>query len=178
MPQSLASILVHLIYSTKNREPFITPEIESELHPYLASVFRAMECPSIIINGTADHVHSLFRLARTVALCDVVEEVKKRSSKWIKTKGPEFAAFQWQAGYGAFSIGESGVPAVKQYIAGQKEHHKTKTFQDELRTFLKKYGVEYDEQYEVRPWRWTGTLVYTGQTRETYHATHATFFSR
>src|SRR5437773_132412 len=109
MAQSLASLLVHLVFSTKNREPWITPELETELHPYLATVCREMDSPSLTINSTADHVHILFSMGRTVALCDVVEEVKKRSSKWAKTKGPEFAQFQWQAGYGAFSIGESMV---------------------------------------------------------------------
>jgi putative transposase len=95
MSQSLASILIHLIYSTKNREPWLTPAIESELYAYQASVFQAMHCPAIVINGTADHVHALFRLTRTVALCDVVEEVKKSSSQWLKTKGPMLTGFTW-----------------------------------------------------------------------------------
>jgi REP element-mobilizing transposase RayT len=147
VPQSLSSILVHLVYSTKNRQPFITPEIEPELHAYQATIFRALECPSLEINGTSDHVHALFRLARTIALCDVAEEVKKRSSKWLKTKGRQFASFQWQAGYGAFSIGESGVTALRRYIQRQKEHHRRKSFQDEYRSLLAKYGVKYDERY-------------------------------
>src|SRR5262245_43752237 len=142
MPQSLASILVHLVYSTKNRQPFLTLAIEPELYAYMATVFRESDSPAVIINGTADHVHSLFRLSRKVALCDVIEEVKERTSKWIKTKGPEFEQFQWQGGYGAFSIGESGVEALKQYIAGQKEHHRRMTFQEEFRAFLAKYRVE------------------------------------
>jgi REP element-mobilizing transposase RayT len=147
MSQSLASILVHLIFSTKHREPLIAPEIEPELYPYLATVLRAMESPSLAINGTADHVHILFRLSRKLALSEVVEEVKTSSSKWIKTKGAPFARFYWQAGYGAFSIGESGVRALKEYIAKQKEHHRKKTFQEEFRAFLAKYEIEYDERY-------------------------------
>jgi REP-associated tyrosine transposase len=147
MPQSLSSVLVHLVYSTKNRQPFLTPEIESELYAYQATVFREMDSPSLAINGTADHVHALFRLSRKIALCDVVEEVKKRTSKWIKTRGSQFARFEWQAGYGAFSIGESGVAALKRYIDRQKEHHRKKSFKDELRALLAKYGVEYDERY-------------------------------
>jgi putative transposase len=147
MPQSLASLLVHLVFSTKNREPWITPELEAELHPYLASVCRAMESPSLAINGTADHVHILLSLSRKHALCDVVEEVKKRSSKWAKTKGAALVQFHWQGGYGAFSIGESMVKDVRRYIANQKEQHRHKSFQDEFRAFLKKYGVEYDERY-------------------------------
>jgi REP element-mobilizing transposase RayT len=147
MPQSLASVLVHLIYSTKNREPFITSVVETELYAYQATVFNEMGCPALIINGTADHVHALFRLSRTVTISDLVEEVKKRSSKWIKSKGATFAAFQWQGGYGAFSIGGSGVEELRRYIADQKEHHRHRTFQEEFRAFLAKYQVEYDERY-------------------------------
>jgi REP element-mobilizing transposase RayT len=94
----------------------------------------------LAINGTADHVHALFRLSRKVALCDVVEEVKKRSSKWIKARGSRFAGFQWQAGYGAFSIGESGAPALKRYVGRQKEHHRKKSFKEEFRVLLARYG--------------------------------------
>jgi len=147
MPQSHAAVLVHLVFSTKHRQPLITSDIEPELFPYMATVLRNIDSPSLTINGTPDHVHLLFRLSRKHPLCDVVEEVKKTSSKWIKTKGVSFAAFQWQAGNGAFSIGESVVPALRQYIANQKEHHRRQTFQDEFRTFLNKYKIEYDERY-------------------------------
>ncbi len=104
MPQSLSSILTHLVFSTKRREPFITPAIETELHPYLATIFRALKSPSLCIDGTADHVHVLFSLARVITIADLVEEAKTESSKWIKTKGREFRNFHWQKGYGAFSI--------------------------------------------------------------------------
>ena len=147
MPQPLSSILIHLIFSTKNREPFLTPEIETELYPYMASILKAVKSPALIINGTSDHVHTLLSLSRVVTIADLVEEVKTESSKWIKTKGREFNNFHWQNGYGAFSIGQSQVPAVKRYIARQKEHHRRITFQDEYRKFLKLYGVEYDERY-------------------------------
>ena len=147
MPQSLSSILIHLIFSTKNREPLLTPEIETELYPYLASIFNAMKSPALIINGTSDHLHMLFSLSRVVTIADIVEEVKTESSKWIKTKGREFRNFHWQSGYGAFSIGQSQVPTVKRYIARQKEHHRHVTFQDEYRKFLKAYDIEYDERY-------------------------------
>ena len=136
MPQSLSSILVHLVFSTKHHQPFITPEFERELYPYMATVLKECHSPALTINGTADHVHILFSLGRTVTLADVVEEVKKRSSKWAKTKGKSFARFQWQAGYGAFSIGESMVAAVRRYIAKQKEHHRRRSFQDEFREFF------------------------------------------
>src|SRR6266851_1049443 len=139
MPQSLSAILTHLIFSTKNREPFITPEIEPELHPYIASIFRAMKSPSLAIDGTADHIHILFSLSRIITVAKLVEEVKTESSKWIKTKGPAFRNFHWQKGYGAFSIGQSNVAALKGYIHGRKQHHRRVTFQDEYRKFLKRY---------------------------------------
>jgi len=147
MPQSLSSILIHLIFSTKNREAFITEEIEKELHPYMATIFRGMKSPSLTIGGTTDHVHVLFSLSRVINIADLVEEVKTESSKWIKTKGAEFRNFHWQRGYGAFSIGQSQLSSVKRYIARQKVHHQRVTFQDEYRKFLKSYGIDYDERY-------------------------------
>jgi REP element-mobilizing transposase RayT len=147
MPQSISSVLIHLVFSTKRREPFITPDIEAELHAYLAAVFRECQSPAITINGTENHVHALFILSRTATVSGLVEEVKKRSSKWIKTRGAEFRHFQWQAGYGAFSIGQSNVEALKKYIAAQKEHHRRRTFEDEYRAFLRKYGAQFDERY-------------------------------
>jgi len=147
MPQSLSSVLLHLIFSTKHRKPFITPEIESELYAYLATVFRACASPALKIGGDKDHIHVLFSLSRTKNIAEVVEEIKKRSSKWIKTKGEEFENFQWQGGYGIFSVSESKAAAVKQYIASQKEHHARVDFQSEYRELLRKYKVEYDERY-------------------------------
>jgi REP element-mobilizing transposase RayT len=147
MPQSFSSILVHLVFSTKNREPFITPAIETELHPYMATIFREHNSPSLIIDGTTDHVHALLALGRTIAIADLVEEVKTGSSKWIKTKGREFRNFHWQKGYAAFSIGQSNVVALKRYIRNQKQHHRRVTSQDEYRKFLKRYEVEFDERY-------------------------------
>src|SRR5207244_9090008 len=134
---SLSSILVHLVFSTKNREPFITPAIEAELHPYMASIFRALKSPSLTIDGTSDHIHILFSLGRIITVADLVEEIKTVSSKWIKSQAPEFRNFHWQKRYGAFSIGESNVAALKRYIGSQKHHHKRITFQDEYRKFLK-----------------------------------------
>lgn len=147
MPQSLSSILIHLVFSTKHREPLIAPHVEAELHAYLAAIFREYHSPALLINGTSNHVHILFALSRQVAVADLVEEVKKRSSKWIKTKGSELKIFQWQSGYGAFSIGQSNVAALKDYIAGQKEHHRHKSFEEEYQNFLEKYAVAYDEKY-------------------------------
>src|SRR5437764_13215785 len=139
MATSLSSILIHLVFSTKHREPFITPEIEPELHPYLATILREHKSPSLAINGTANHVHILFALSRTITVANLVEEVKSSSSAWIKTKGQEFRAFHWQTGYGAFSIGQSGITTVKSYIANQKQHHCRKSFEDEYRRLLRTY---------------------------------------
>ena len=147
MSQSLSSILTHLIFSTKNREPFISTAVEKELHPYLASIFKSLKSPSLAIDGTSDHIHFLFSLSRVIKVSDLVDEVKTESSKWIKTKGTEFKNFHWQKGYGAFSIGQSQVPVLKRYIARQRIHHRRITFQDEYRKFLKSYGIDYDERY-------------------------------
>ncbi|HKP36543.1 MAG TPA: IS200/IS605 family transposase [Pyrinomonadaceae bacterium] len=147
MTQSLSSVLVHLVFSTKNREPFITPAIESELHPYMAKIFRELNSPSLALDGTRDHLHILFSLARTITIADIVEEVKTSTSKWIKTNGPEFRNFHWQKGYGAFSIGQSNVEPLKRYIRAQKKHHERRTFQDEYRKFLKAYEIPFDERY-------------------------------
>jgi REP element-mobilizing transposase RayT len=113
----------------------------------MAKIFRALKSPSLAIDGTADHIHALFALSRVMKIADLVQEVKTESSKWIKTKGPEFRNFHWQAGYGAFSIGQSQVSTLKRYIARQKLHHQRITFQDEYRKFFKSYGIDYDERY-------------------------------
>jgi putative transposase len=147
MPQSLAAIYVHLIYSTKNRQPLILPAIEEELRKYHAGILRNLESPMICSEGTADHIHILFRLGRKASIAQVVEELKKSSSHWIKSKGPPYKDFYWQSGYGAFSVGQSGVADLKRYIANQKEHHRKKTFQEEYREFLAKYEIEHDERY-------------------------------
>ncbi|MBA3441189.1 MAG: IS200/IS605 family transposase [Pyrinomonadaceae bacterium] len=147
MAQSLSSILIHLVFSTKLREPLIKPDIELNLHAYLSVVFRACQSPSLLVGGTQDHVHALFVLHRTWTVAAVVEEVKKSSSKWLKTNGRELRNFQWQSGYGAFSIGQSNVPMLKRYISTQPAHHRRQTFQDEFRELLRKYEVGYDERY-------------------------------
>ena len=146
MPQSLSRVLVHLVFSTKNREPTIGAEIRPRLHGYLIRTLENLKSPSIQTGGVADHVHILFALGRTTSQSKIVEEVKKSSSKWMKQEGgvPDFS---WQAGYGAFSIGESQVDAVVSYIQNQEEHHRKVTFQDEYRKFLQKYQLEYDEKY-------------------------------
>ena len=147
MPQSLANIPVHFIWSTRDRQPFITPEIEKELFSYMAAIFREHESPALTINGTQDHVHSLALLSRKITIAKLAEEVKKSSSKWIKTKGEFYRNFYWQSGYAALGIGQSNVEALKRYIANQEEHHRKMTFQEEYLEFLKKYNIVYDERY-------------------------------
>lgn len=147
MPQSLARLHVHLVFSTKGRRPVIDDEVREGLHGYMAVVLRNMGCPAVLINSVEDHVHVLFELARTVSVSEAVEEVKKSSSKWIKTQGDRFAGFAWQAGYGAFAVSRSNVEVVREYIARQREHHRTVGFQEEYREFLRRHEVEFDERY-------------------------------
>ena len=147
MPQSLARNHVHLVFSTKDRHPTLTDPIRVELHSYMAAVMANIDCPVTLINSVTDHVHILCNLHRTVPLAKAVEEVKKSSSKWIKTKSPMLGKFAWQAGYGAFSVSESNLGAVANYIAMQEEHHRKNSFQDEYREFMKKHKVEWDERY-------------------------------
>jgi len=147
MPQSLANILVHVILSTKNRRPLIAPEIEGELYRYLASICRACKSPSHAVGGTDDHVHIALTLGRTISIAGLLEEIKRSSSKWIETKGSGYAGFAWQNGYGAISIGQSQFRALRRYLANQKEHHRSRTSQEEFREFLKRYQVAYDERY-------------------------------
>jgi REP element-mobilizing transposase RayT len=146
MPQSLSRVLIHLVFSTKNREPSIAADVRPRLHGYIVGILEQIKCPSIQTGGVADHVHILFALNRTVTQADAVEEIKKGSSKWMKAEGRE-PKFSWQAGYGAFSIGESQLDAVVSYIQNQKEHHRKMTFYEEYRKLLEKYNVPYDEKY-------------------------------
>ncbi|MFN0010211.1 MAG: IS200/IS605 family transposase [Phycisphaerales bacterium] len=147
MAQTLTRLLVHVVFSTKGREPLIPPEIENDLYKYLAGISRNHDSPLLAVGGTADHVHLLVALSKNVALSALLMHLKKDSSKWIKTRSPRARAFAWQEGYGAFTLGASQVPAATRYIAGQKEHHRRRSFQDELRTLCRKYDVALDEQH-------------------------------
>jgi putative transposase len=147
MPQSLSNLLIHLIWSTKDRHPWLTPDIREKTHAFLAGVVRQKDCEAYRVGGVADHVHLGIRLSRTLSVADLVKEVKTASSKWLKEQGPTFTDFYWQQGYGAFSVGISQKETLLHYIDSQEEHHRTRTFQDEYRVFLKKYGVDYDERF-------------------------------
>jgi REP element-mobilizing transposase RayT len=146
MPQSLVKILVHIVFSTKNRAALIRPEIENDLFGYIHGIIENNGAKLIVANGTTDHIHLLVSLGRN-DVSELIGDIKRDSSLWIKKKTTEFRNFYWQKGYGAFSIGRSQVDSVVRYIKNQKEHHKTQSFQDEFRAMLKKYEVEYDERY-------------------------------
>ena len=147
MPQSLAKSLIHLVFSTKERRALLEDGIREEMQCYSCGILKALESPALTVNSVADHVHILFNLRRTRALADVVMEVKRGASKWIKTKGPQFAEFHWQAGYAAFSVSQSAVAEVGEYIRKQAEHHAKLTFQDEFRRFLQRHEIQFDDRY-------------------------------
>ncbi len=148
MSQSLAKILVHTVFSTKDRRPFLrNKSLRDELHRYLGGILMNHDCQPLIVGGVEDHVHILSTLSRTCEAAEMVKDIKRGSSLWLKTKGPSLHDFAWQNGYGIFSIGHSQIAAVKNYIAGQKEHHRKVSFQDEFRVFLKRYEIEFDERY-------------------------------
>ncbi|HEY4008587.1 MAG TPA: IS200/IS605 family transposase [Acidobacteriaceae bacterium] len=145
MPQSLSLIVVHVIFSTKDRRSVLDAEILPELFAYLATVARNAGCECYRVGGVADYVHFAIRLSRTKSVAEIVEELKGASSLWLKTKGlPDFA---WQRGYAAFSVGPKDLGALVDYIASQEEHHRERSFQDEFRALLKRYRVEFDERY-------------------------------
>ena len=148
MAQSLTRLWTHSIFSTKDRYPFLTDtRIRANMHAYLATVLRSHDCHTVIVGGCADHVHALFALSKNHSISQIVKEIKRTSSAWIKTVERRYSKFRWQAGYGAFSVSQSNVARVCRYIENQEQHHRRKTFQDEFRAFLRRYGIDYDERY-------------------------------
>ncbi|MBA4188041.1 MAG: transposase [Planctomycetaceae bacterium] len=148
MPQSLAQIYLHVVFSTKHREPHLQDRsLREQTHTYLTGTCRNLDSPPIRVGGVEDHVHILCRLAKTLCAADLVRELKRESSKWLKEQSPELTAFYWQSGYGAFSISPGHVERLTAYIANQEEHHKAETFQDEFRRLLALYEIPYDEEY-------------------------------
>jgi putative transposase len=148
MSQSLTRMWSHLIFSTKERYPFlIDKETREKLHAYMAAILRNHDCPTLQIGGATDHIHALFALSKNSSIAEVAYEVKRGSSKWIKTLGQEFKRFHWQSGYGAFSVSQSHVEQVRRYVLRQEQHHRKISFQDEYREFLRRYDVEFDERY-------------------------------
>jgi putative transposase len=148
VPQSLAQIYLHIVFSTKHREPLLLDRaLREETHNYLGGTCRNLDSLPIIVGGVADHVHILCHLGKTWAVSDLVRELKRESSKWLKERSPDLSTFYWQSGYGAFSVSPRELATVTAYIANQEEHHKHETFQDEFRAILAEYQVDYDEQY-------------------------------
>jgi len=147
MAQTLVSLYVHVIFSTKNRAGLITPEIEPDLFGYIGGILNNNKSKLLAANGTSDHVHLLISLSKNLGLSELVGDIKRDSSVWIKKQDSQFRAFHWQDGYGAFSIGHSQIKTVKDYIARQKIKHAKIDFKNEFRAVLRKYEIEYDERY-------------------------------
>jgi len=147
MPQSLSKVYVHIIFGTKNHKDLIDNNIKSQLFEYLGGICKGLACNPIQIGGYKNHIHVACLLSKNITQIKLLEELKKRSSKWIKTKGDKYANFYWQDGYGIFSVNPSQINFLVKYIENQQEHHKALSFQDELSAFLKKYHVDFDERY-------------------------------
>ena len=148
MPQSHSNVIVHIVFSTKDRMPFLKDTaIREQMHAELGGTSKTLNCPPMITGGVEDHIRLLARQSRTITLSDWVKELKRVTSIWIKEKGPQFKDFSWQAGYGAFSVSQSQSAAVIEYIRTQEEHHKKKDFKTEFREFLKRHEIEFDERY-------------------------------
>jgi putative transposase len=148
MPQSLTQLYAHMVFSTKERFPFLSDNaIRDEMHAFIGGICNTLDSQPVIVGGVSDHVHILCLLSKNQALSRIIGELKRVSSIWIKTKGGILSKFHWQNGYGAFSIGRSEIDTVRIYIQNQSEHHQKRTFQDEYRAFLQEFKMEYDEKY-------------------------------
>jgi REP element-mobilizing transposase RayT len=147
MANTYTSLHYHIVFGTKNREPWITPDIEQRIWAYLGGIARENGATPVKIGGVEDHVHIILGMPATLAPSKAVQLLKGGSSKWVHDTFPALAGFGWQDGYGAFTVSKSNLPEVIQYVEGQREHHRAKTFQEEYRAFLDKCGVGYDERY-------------------------------
>ena len=147
MPQSLSQVILHIVFSTKDRSRYLDDAVRERVHAFLATLCRARDCGAYRVGGTNDHVHLICRLSRTITISKLIEDLKRESSKWIKTLGAEYTAFHWQKGYGAFSLSRSHLDTAIAYVENQVEHHRTVSFQDEFRELLRRYEVEFDERY-------------------------------
>jgi putative transposase len=146
MSQSLARLLVHLVFSTKNRVAFLQDQhLRSEVHAYLTATLRALDCEPLQVGGVCDHVHLLFGLSRKISFAELVKNLKTSSTNILREKGHR--DFSWQTGYGAFSVSESNKNAVATYIANQEIHHRKMTFQEEIRAILSRHSLHFDERY-------------------------------
>ena len=150
MSQSLTKVYFHLIFHIKNTSVLMHEHDWEHIHCYIGKVLNDMGCRSICVGGTNDHIHVFFLMSRDLTISKVVEDVKRHTSRWIKTTSPAYAHFEWQGGYALYSVSQSGVENTVKYITNQKEHHRKMTFAEEYIKFLEKYEVEYDERYVFR----------------------------
>jgi REP element-mobilizing transposase RayT len=147
MPHTYTNILVHALFSTKQRQPWLKADIREEMFCYLGGAVNALGGQSLLVNGPGDHVHMLFVQPPVLSISTLMEKVKANSSGWVKERWPDRGYFGWQTGYAAFSVSRSHVEQVKRYIRNQEEHHRKVSFQEELLAFLNKQGIEYDPRY-------------------------------
>ena len=147
MSHTYTKLLTHIMFSTKNRFPFINEQLRPRLFPYMGGIVRELDGKPILVNGIADHVHLLVALPPRLSLSDVLRTVKTNSSRWVHEEFPSLRKFAWQTGFGAFSVSYGHLERVRNYIANQQEHHRRKTFQEEYLNFLKEQELEYDEKY-------------------------------
>jgi len=147
MPQSLSAVYIHLVFSTKERRPFLKDEnVRTSLHAQLGRISKQLKCAPIVTGGMEDHIHLLARFGRTIAQAEWVKELKRVSNLWLKQEY-SIRTFEWQGGYADFSVSASNLERVKKYIVNQHQHHRKMSFQDELRTLLRRHSVEWDERY-------------------------------
>ena len=147
MPQSFASLHIHLVFSTKHRQPFMNNDLRPRLFEYIGGIARQNDSVLVAAGGTEDHIHLLTSLGRRIAVADAVRIIKTNSSGWIHDEFKELRDFQWQQGYGAFAVSFSNIVSVKQYLANQEEHHRKRSYQDEFRELLRRHGLDWDERY-------------------------------
>ena len=147
MAQSLSKVILHVVFSTKDREPWLGKDVRPRLHSYLATVCRELGAEVSGVNGGVDHVHVVTTLPRTISQAELIEKIKKTSSRWMKTVDPRYGGFFWQRGYSVFSVSPSQLVTVTQYVQAQDEHHRFKSFQEEYRDLLRKHRVNFDERY-------------------------------
>jgi REP element-mobilizing transposase RayT len=147
MPQSLSKVYLHAIFSTKNREPVLADAWREELFCVHGGAASNLGCQSLAVGGVADHAHMLFQLGRTITIADAIGKIKSTSSLWIGQTYPSSSIFHWQAGYAVFSVSRSNVEPTRAYIRDQPEHHQRQSFQDELREWLRRYEIDWDERY-------------------------------
>jgi putative transposase len=147
MPQSLSKVILHIIFSTKNRQPWLDSNVRPRMHAYVATICRDLGAEFVCVGGVTDHVHIVTTLPGTVSQANLVEQIKKLSSKWIKALDARYRGFFWQPGYGAFSVNPSELKAVLEYVQAQQKHHRTRSFQEEYRKLLRQHGIDFDERY-------------------------------